>query len=207
MNKIYVVSLLVVTSVLFVYAQQGGVTNEMRRGAPLQVSGQTQQGQVRMMPRTTPPVQVKEGVGSKSVVPPQVGQNGLGGDLPKPPLPSTGDPVVDAQIKALTVEMETKVKAITEDYRTKVQALLLTKGIKAFPMMVSGTPVQRMMQPRDTGSEGASSTQERMMRDVQAKIQGEVDRQNKIDNPTPAPRMPIFQQMGSLFQGMFGRGN
>ena len=206
MNKMYVVSSLVVTSVLFVYAQQGGVTNEMRRGAPLPVSSQAQQGQEKCSPET-PPVQVKESVASKAIVPPQVGQNGLGGDLPKPLIPNTGDPVVDAQLKALTTEMETKIKAITGEYRTKVQALLLTKGVKAFPTMTPTIPAQRMMQPRDANSQEASSTQERMMRDVQSKIQGEVDRQNKMDNPTSAPRMPIFQQMGNLFQGMFRRGN
>ena len=248
MNKVYIVSSLVFTGILFASAQEGGVTNETGRvGPPAPMPGIIQQGEGRPMLRALPPVQVKQNTDKPSVMPIQAqkgeqgslngvrgtlppvqakqntdkptvmpvqsqkgeqgSQNGVGGGLPKPSLPTTGDPVIDAQLKTLTVEMETKIKAISDEYRTKIQALLATKSTRIYPQMASGTPPQRMMQPLDGNSQEASSTQEQMMRDVQSKIQGEVDRQNKMKNAGPAPKMPVFQQMNNFFQGIFGRGN
>jgi hypothetical protein len=65
-------------------------------------------------------------------------QAGVATEVRMMPVMTTGDAATDAQLKALTVEMEAKIKAIRDDYQVKIKALIGDK--KIMPMMASTTP-------------------------------------------------------------------
>lgn len=49
--------------------------------------------------------------------------------MPNIAFPTTGDPVIDAQLKALTLEMNQKIQSIHEEYGMKIRAILKDKKI------------------------------------------------------------------------------
>ena len=75
-----------------------------------------------------------------------------------PPVITTGDATVDAQIKALQQEMETKIKAIREEYRAKIKAAIGDKKVITRPQGGSSTTPPRMK------GEGEGEGEGRMMR-------------------------------------------
>ena len=77
-----------------------------------------------------------------------------------PPVITTGDATIDAQIKTLQKEMEAKIKVIRDEYQAKIKAVIGDK--KILNQMKNGSTTPRMM--REDG-EGRASSSQRMMRE------------------------------------------
>jgi Spy/CpxP family protein refolding chaperone len=88
-----------------------------------------------------------------------------------PPAVTTGDVRIDAQIKALRIEMETKIKAIRDEYQVKLRALVgtrrtqmasttntLRKEVKEVRKEIKEERKEYMEDRREQRVEGASST-------------------------------------------------
>lgn len=132
MNKIFAVSVLMVTSISA-------------------ASALTQAVPANGMMRTTASEKVQEERGENK------GKVVMGAVQAMPQgrvMPTTGDPVIDAQLKTLTLDMEAKVKVITDDYQKKVKALIGNKTLKMPPSAAPGTP----MRPQAGAQANASGT-------------------------------------------------
>jgi hypothetical protein len=210
MNKIFIGSVLTITSIVFAYAEDGGASRKMLRVAPVQAS--TTEGGVRIMPvRTVEGRPVVARVASSS-------PNRVEGDM-RILMPVTGDPAIDAQIKTLTLEMEAKIKAINDEYRTKIKTLIGDRPLKN-GMMASGTPFRNGIIASGTPLRGDERGENgRMMGSgtPEGVVKGEMIRQGQegdhtgsgeaVNNQQPMkPEGKGFgAQLNALFRGLFGR--
>ena len=121
MNKIHIVSAIILASIVSVNAQTGTAPKGMMRGAPL--AGQGGVGAVSVG-STTRPMMVS-------------GQQKL-------TYPTTGDAKIDAQIKTLTEEKDAKIRLILEDYSKNLRTLIGNRPVNSPSMRVnaSGTPLR-----------------------------------------------------------------
>lgn len=176
MNKIYITGAVMLTSFFLANAlEQVTVTRGMMRAAPA--------SSVRVKTASST-------VSSSMML------------FPGAQIPTTGDPAIDAQIKTLTVEMETKIRAINDEYRTKMIALIGNRSVKVYPMNASGT-----LRAGVAGREGvvvASGTPIRIMQNREGSVEGEANRQNLGDTLVPASNMPMFNRVNTFFRGVFG---
>ncbi len=143
-------------------------------------------------------------------------------DTPKPvppqvaPMMTTGDATIDAQIKALNMEMETKIKAIRDDYLSRIKTIVGDKK----PMMASTTP-RGMMEGKKKGFDDgkkmgrpfASSTDGTMRPPMMRREDGQGEQGDRGDNRGEGQRpLPPQGQMGdsvgpriqNFFRGFFG---
>lgn len=207
MNKISIVSALTFTSIFFTSAQVRSVVSQPSpadgSNQPILVQGRammiSSQGGVANAP-------VRPGMASTSI-------------LVKLPIPTTGDPVIDAKLAVLIQERDAKIKAIDDEYRTKIQTLIGTRPLKVFPMMATGT-MMRDGVGMNNGRFG-SSTQGRIVGGVEAGAGQVKGVQTAMNQEPQAPRTPMIigqqaeassivgqgigVQFNSLFRGIFGR--
>lgn len=211
MNKLFVVSMLALTGVVSVGATQ--VTYEdvvkMQVLRKPSVGGQVVEGSVAGSVANMPS---KNQAGA-------LGQSGLVRVAPPMAQIMTGDPVIDAQLKVLVTEMETKIKAISEEYGIKIKTLVGSRPLKANLMMATGTLSGGVMRATNTQMMG-SSTQENIYRAEMMKRRIEnVESQMNAGTATnsssfiqrqgnqgvkPMEQRGIGSQFNSLFRGMFG---
>ena len=89
----------------------------------------------------------------------------------------TGDPAIDAQVKTLTTEMETKIKAIQDDYMAKIKAVVGNKAIKTQPGMMASTTIIHGEARLENSTSTGSSTRPNFERgDSVKRVQGEAGR-------------------------------
>lgn len=172
MNKLYILAGLTMLSVASVSAEE--IRNDMMRTVPAT--------------RAIPAMRVAE-----------AGKGMASGSMMK--MPSTGDPLVDAQLKALNVEMETKIKAIHDEYGAKILAILKEKMIKSG---ATSTPREMMR----GSSMNATSTQEHGMRKgMMMRPDGEGRGNGKVlgDSYESKENQPADSFFGNFFRGIFGR--
>lgn len=127
------------------------------------------------------------------------------------PMMTTGDATIDAQIKALNMEMETKIKAIRDDYLAKIRTIVGTKrsvvASSTRPMMGTTTPRGMMEgekrgfdEGRKMGRPFASSTdgtmRPPMMRREESQGEQEDNRGQIGDN--------VGARIQNFFKGFFG---
>lgn len=142
MNKVLVLSLFTVSSFITVYAEEVSFKKEIFRAATVQPA----YGQARIATSSPKMMRLKQNVtaANKNSLEGEQGKNGMPdpGAPVRMPLPVTGDPEIDAQIKTLSLEMETKIRTIHDEYRAKVEALIGGRQLQSGKMMASGTPVR-----------------------------------------------------------------
>lgn len=150
MNKLYVVSMIMLTGITLASAEEGNVvkSSAMLRGVA-QVSGQTGQRPVPVL-RNQNGGQGNEDKGQ--------GQQGEGMRM-MPPVDqmTTGDATIDAKIKSLAEERNAKIKAIQEEYATKMKSIIGNRVIHAItvvgaPGKMASSTVRKYMEERRNGS-------------------------------------------------------
>ena len=163
----------------------------------------------------------------------KMGQSEARGGQVEPIIPQTGDPVVDAQLRALGAEMEAKIKAIREEYQPKFKALIGDRKVKGVGVMSSSTRPVMGSSTRDMirGEEGrmgsstrpmmgtgsstrpmmGSSTHEGMPPQGGERPENKGGQRPRVGNGqvrganSEQSEYQGFDQMKSLFMGMFGR--
>lgn len=209
MNKLYIVSVLVFASILSVNAEEVVA----QRAIPTLYQNNVEKGVAMIRKNVGVNGQKTEGKGQATLVRGGAGQI----ILPQRQVPTTGDPVIDAQIKTLSTERETKIQAINNEYRIKMQILIGNRPLKGYPMMVSGSGTTAIGVTRIENGQVGSSTRENMMRRATG-TPTSVPMMRLNGNNGQGQRPPVSQninqfgegigaQFNSLFRGMFGGNN
>lgn len=117
---------------------------------------------------------------------------------PMPPVMTTGDATVDAQIKALRLEMETKIRAIQTEYDAKIKlAIGDRKPVIAHPDGSTTTPKDMkhdVQQEIKDVKKGMQDMQHTMMKDMHP----------NNGTTTHATSTRRFSDLFNLFKGYFG---
>lgn len=106
MKKYIITSFIALTAITSLYAEEG-MDNEGKSMKVMQVNSRSEVGM-------SEPTSVKE------MIIKEMGQ---------PPFMITGDATIDAKIKALHIEMESKIKMIRDDYQAKIKILIGNKKL------------------------------------------------------------------------------
>lgn len=176
MNKMYITGAVIVTSFFLANALEQATVSR---------------GMMRAVPASSMRVRQASSTVSSSMM-----------ALPGYQIPTIGDPVIDAQIKTLTLEMETKIRAINEEYRTKMIALIGNRPVKVYPVNAQRAPM-RVVSVSTDDNVSASGTQVRMMQNVGGRVEGETNRENLRNTLVPASNMPMLNKINTFFRGMF----
>ena len=141
---------------------------------------------------------------AKKPLPPKPPIMRQGEDAPK--MMTTGDASIDAQIKALNIEMEAKIKAIRDDYLAKIKAIVGEKKLTASSTRPAMSPPGMMQGEKRGMDEGnkmgrpfASTTDGTMQPPMKrGEVRGaEVENSGQVGNNF-GPRVQNF------FKGFFG---
>lgn len=219
MNKVSIVSLIMLASITFVGAEQeGGVMKkELMRAVP--VAGRMINATSGQVKGNLPVIRTTEGkmvVGKQQVMSPQngggvTGQNGVVKMMLPVDQMTTGDPAIDAQLKSLMTEKNAKIKAIEEEYMTKVKALMEGRTLTrpSAPVRAASSTdmrermdkemkIKEMQQGREGGRvEGVASGTEPQRMPVRANA--------PVNNGAkPVEVRGVGAQFNSLFRGLFG---
>lgn len=107
------------------------------------------------------------------------------------PTMTTGDAATDAQLKALTTEMQAKIQAITTEYQAKMKAVIGNKKINVtMPAMGTGAAVRAQV-------EGNGGKKGEMRMEVTSAAQG--------DEAMPIPPQEANAKIKNFFRGLFGK--
>lgn len=109
------------------------------------------------------------------------------------PVMTTGDVAIDAQVKALRVEMEAKLKALRDDYEARIKVLVGDRK----PVMVN--------------PDGSTTTPKEIRKDVRGEVKKEIKEERKemkqeifkdmrMKASTTKPLSALFD----IFRGYFG---
>lgn len=117
----------------------------------------------------------------------------------------TGDPALDAQIKALNIEMETKIKAIRDEYVLKLKAIVASRATSTAtttPRVLRGDDMPGQREGMDEGrklgvpfTNNASSTATGTMPRPFMRVENKFE-QNESGSTT--------SRVMNFFRGMFG---
>lgn len=200
-NKVYIVAALTVASAMVAGAQETGSIKMVQKNPTMMREGvNVSYTQGQAMVRTS-----QAGA-------PAVGGQGQGQMMQVQMVaPTTGDPAVDAQLAALTKEMEAKIKAIREEYGVKIKAAIGTRKLTA-PTPVMGTTTGIMR--RVGGEEGNPNARGAVASGTM--MRGEMRQQGTMPGAPARPavtrendngNMPQGQPkggLGSMLRGLFG---
>ncbi len=207
MSKLYITSALIFVSIATVGAQQEASVREgMMRQAP------TMMGQSSGL-KAVPAVRTTEAKYAGEIK--EVNSSGqVYRSMPPIDKVTTGDPKVDAKIKELITERDSKIKAIQEEYLLKIKSLI-------------GDRKAQTSEPygKETAKDGnSSSIQERMLKEIEMRKKLEAERLREgssgiLPTDSAAMRMKMMEnnkeiksavergagaQFNSLFRGLFG---
>lgn len=168
MKKILAITALAIAGTMTVNAETGASvgTQVQVKGAPVQAQGQ---GKMNLKAKAVEMIKANN---------PGMGEEGM------PAMPTTGDAVTDAQLKALVTEMETKVKAIRDEYQAKIKVIIEAR------IQAAGTSTRPMM-PKNGGD------QQRGGAEGQAGMNANATNTN--GGVPPMPRMRIDGQVKGDF--------
>lgn len=188
MNKFYIVSTLIVSSVCMVSAENGSAVKPM----PQKMENRATMGMQKSIPSTKLlPSQKVEG---KSAM----GTQGKGVTMDTKMMmpahtqfPKTGDATVDTQVQALVDEMDAKINAIHEEYGAKIKAVLGDRVPKLPPSKVGD-------EGNFDGSKLGADAKEKMMKEYKEKMLQEGDRIKAMGQNGNAPEMPVGGEQGMM---------